>query len=133
MILCIRCTIVFANILIFSTFFSENSRIFVLNSDWYLRTKWITVSKVKSIRFVCPSNTHWSWTKASENMSRVAQRLSVRDPWKVVISLRDKMRNQWITQQTKIVDVMERIAWLKLNWVGNVAGMTDERWRKNIM
>lgn len=66
-------------------------------------------------------------------MPRVAQRLSVRDPWKVVISLRDKMRNQWITQQTKIVDVMERIAWLKLNWVGNVAGMTDERWRKNIM
>ena len=46
-------------------------------------------------------------TKASEKL-RVTQRAMERSM--LGISLRDKMTNQWIRQQTKVVDVMERIA-----------------------
>ena len=70
-------------------------------------------------------------TKASENKLKVAQRAMERSM--LGISLRDKYTNQWIRQQTKIVDVMERIASLKWNWAGHIARMTDERWTKTIM
>ena len=70
-------------------------------------------------------------TKASENTLRVAQRAMERSM--LGISLRDKRTNQWIRQQTKVLDVMERIASLKWNWAGHIARMTDERWTKTIM
>ena len=70
-------------------------------------------------------------TKASENKLKVAQRAM--ESSMLGISLRDKMTNQWILQQTKIVDVMERIASLKWNWAGHIARMTDDRWTKTIM
>ena len=70
-------------------------------------------------------------TKASENKLRVAQRAMERSM--LGISLRDKKTNQWIRQQTKVVDVMERISNLKWNWAGHIARTTDERWTKNIM
>lgn len=70
-------------------------------------------------------------TKASENKLRVTQRAMERSM--LGISLRDKMTNQWIRQQTKVVDVMERIASLKWNWAGHIARMTDERWTKTIV
>ena len=70
-------------------------------------------------------------TKASENKLRVTQRAMERSM--LGISLRDKMTNQWIRQQTKVVDIMERIASLKWNWAGHIARMTDERWTRNIM
>src|ERR1700748_2399940 len=70
-------------------------------------------------------------TKASENKLRVAQRAMERSM--LGISLRDKMTNQWIRQQTKVVDVMERIASLKWNWAGHILRMTDERWTKAIL
>src|ERR1700748_1305792 len=63
-------------------------------------------------------------TKASENKLRVTQRAMERSM--LGISLRDKMTNQWIRQQTKVVDVMERIASLKWNWAGHILRMTDE-------
>src|ERR1700744_4222155 len=70
-------------------------------------------------------------TKVSENKLRVTQRAMERSM--LGISLRDKMTNQWIRQQTKVVDVMERMASLKWNWAGHIARMTDERWTKTIM
>ena len=70
-------------------------------------------------------------TKASENKLRVAQRAMERSM--IGITLRDRQTNQWIRQQTRVVDVMERIASLKWNWAGHIARMTDERWTKIIM
>ena len=67
-------------------------------------------------------------TKASENKLRIAQRAMERSM--LGISLRDKITNQWIRQQTKIVDVMERISSLKWNWAGHIARMTNDRWTK---
>ena len=70
-------------------------------------------------------------TRASENKLRVTQRAMERSM--LGITLRDKMTNQWIRQQTKVVDVMEEIASLKWNWAGHIARMVDERWTKTIM
>ena len=70
-------------------------------------------------------------TKASENKLRVAQRAMERSM--LGKTLRDRMTNQWIRQQTKVVDVMERIASLKWSWAGHIARRTDGRWTKTIM
>jgi len=70
-------------------------------------------------------------TKASANKLRVAQRAMERAM--LGVSLRDRMTNEWIRQQTKVTDVMERIASLKWNWAGHIARMTDDRWTKTIM
>ena len=47
------------------------------------------------------------------------------------INLRDK-KTIISRQQTKVVDVMTRIASLKWNWAGHIARMTDDRWTKAI-
>lgn len=70
-------------------------------------------------------------TKASKNKLRVAQRAMERSM--LGITLRDRMTNQWIRQQTRVVDVMKRIATLKWSWAGHIARRTDERWTKKIM
>ena len=49
------------------------------------------------------------------------------------IVLRDRMTNEWIRQQTKVTDVMERIATLKWSWAGHIARRTDGHWTKTIM
>lgn len=70
-------------------------------------------------------------TKASENKLRVAQRAMERSM--IGITLRDRMTNEWLRQQTKVTDVMERIASLKWSWAGHIARRTDGRWTKTIM
>ena len=47
-------------------------------------------------------------TYTSENKLRVTQRAIERIM--LAISLRDEMTNQWIRQQTKVVDIMERVS-----------------------
>ena len=85
-------------------------------------------------RCVLPVLTYGAETltlkKASENKLRVAQRAMERSM--LGITLRDKMTNQWIREQTKVVDVMERIASLKWSWAGHIARRTDDRWTKTI-
>ena len=70
-------------------------------------------------------------TKASSNKLRVAQRAMGRSM--LGITLRDKHTNEWIRQQTKVVDVMTRIASLKWDWAGHIARMDDDRWTKVIL
>ena len=70
-------------------------------------------------------------TKASSSKLRVAQRAMERSM--LGITLRDKKTNEWIRQQTRVVDVMTRIASLKWNWAGHIARMTDDRWTKAIL
>ena len=70
-------------------------------------------------------------TQASAQRLRVAQRAMERAM--LGVSLRDKKTNEWIRQQTKVQDVMERIASLKWNWAGHIARMTDDRWTKWIL
>lgn len=50
-------------------------------------------------------------TKASANKLRVAQRGMERAM--LAVLLRDKLTNEWIRRQTKVTDIMKRIATLK--------------------
>lgn len=70
-------------------------------------------------------------TAKSANKLRVAQRHMERVM--LGITLRDRMTNVWIRQQTKLTDVMERVSSLKWNWAGHIARMEDDRWTKLIL
>lgn len=43
------------------------------------------------------------------------------------VSLRDKIRNEEIRRRTKVVDIIQRIAELKWQWVGHVARLGVDR------
>jgi len=49
------------------------------------------------------------------------------------ISLRDRIPNKIMRQRTKVVDVVERIASIKLAWAGDLAIIRDERWTKRVI
>lgn len=70
-------------------------------------------------------------TRKSVNKIRVAQRAMERSMLRV--TLRDKIPNERIRQRTGVIDAIQRITYLKWNWAGHVARMTNERWTKKIM
>lgn len=48
------------------------------------------------------------------------------------LRLRDKVLNIEI-RRTKVADVIEKITYLKWNWVGHIARICDGRWTKRIL
>lgn len=70
---------------------------------------WAALGKLKLIFKIgngkCLARVYLQWTELERSMFG--------------ITLIDKMTNQWIRQQMKIVDVIERIASLKWNWENN--------------
>ena len=69
-------------------------------------------------------------TKAAQKLN-VTQRSMERQM--LNISLRDRKRNAWIRQQTKICDIMRRIASRKWQWAGHVARRLYQRWTTEIL
>ncbi|XP_044767130.1 uncharacterized protein LOC123323016 [Coccinella septempunctata] len=65
-------------------------------------------------------------TKKTANQMRVMQRAMERVM--LGISLRDRKRNEDIRQKTRVIDVIERIAELKWQWVGHVARKDRTHW-----
>ncbi|XP_030753651.1 uncharacterized protein LOC115880560 [Sitophilus oryzae] len=49
------------------------------------------------------------------------------------ISLRDHIRNADIGRQTRITDIVERIANSKWSWAGHMARQSKERWAKRLL
>ena len=49
------------------------------------------------------------------------------------LSRRDKTRNAWIRQQTKICDIMGRVASRKWQWASHVARGSDHGWISKIL
>ena len=72
-----------------------------------------------------------SLTQATATKLRVAQRGMERSM--LGLTLRDRVRNEEIRRRTGVTDVIERIAWLKWNWAGHVARMTDGRWTRKVI
>ena len=72
-----------------------------------------------------------SLTQATATKLRVAQRRMERSM--LGLTLRDRVRNEEIRRRTGVTDVIERIAWLKWNWAGHVARMTDGRWTRKVI
>ena len=74
-----------------------------------------------------------TWTlnaKATQKL-KVPQRSMERQM--LNISRRDKKKNTWIRQQTKICDIMRRVASRKWQWAGHIARRSDQRWTTEIL
>ena len=68
----------------------------------------------------------WTITPAVIEKLQVAQRAMERAL--LGITLRDRRRNSWIRDKTKMIDIGERIAQLKWDFAGHVARLKDGRW-----
>jgi hypothetical protein len=70
----------------------------------------------------------WTLTKKQEQKIQVTQRRMERIM--LGITLKDKKRNTWIRQQTKITDALTYIKKSKWRWAGHIARREDGRWSK---
>lgn len=73
----------------------------------------------------------WSLNVRSIQKLRVAQRGMER--CMLGITRRDRKRNEWVREQTKVRDVIDVVMRLKWKWAGHIARRTDGRWTRSIL
>ncbi|CAK1592844.1 unnamed protein product [Parnassius mnemosyne] len=49
------------------------------------------------------------------------------------VSLRDKLRNEYIRSRTKVTEIAQRISKLKWQWAGHIPRRTDHRWGRKVL
>ena len=74
---------------------------------------------------------HWLWRTKSIKKIQVMQRAMERSMLEIL--LRDRVPNSTIHLRTRLIYVVERIAFLKWNWGGHIAWTSDGRWTKRIL
>ena len=67
----------------------------------------------------------WSLTMGLLRRLRITQRAMERAM--LGVSLRDRLRNEYIRKRTKVTDIALRICKLKWQWAGHIARRTDGR------
>jgi hypothetical protein len=72
----------------------------------------------------------WQTTKKQRAKLIITQRAMERTMLK--ITRRDRMRNTWIREKTKVKDVLSEAAKQKWRWAGHVARQRDGRWTKEV-
>ncbi|KAL0881353.1 hypothetical protein ABMA27_001230 [Loxostege sticticalis] len=72
----------------------------------------------------------WVTTKAILQKLIVTQRAMERRL--VGVSLRDRMTNKWLRKESKVSDIVKRIANLKWQWAGHIARKSDS-WCKDLL
>ena len=81
---------------------------------------------------VTPAMTYgaetWSLTNKLTSQLQVAQRSMKRAI--LNITQRDRKRNEWIREQTKVLDIIAKAKSLKWEWAGHIGRMADNRWAK---
>lgn len=79
---------------------------------------------------ILPVMTHrcetWALNKAMAETLAVAQRKMERII--LNITLRDRMQNTWIRQETGVSDIVNAIRMAKHRWAGHIARLSDNRW-----
>jgi hypothetical protein len=73
----------------------------------------------------------WTLTVALVHQFKVAQRAMERAM--LGVSLKDRIRNEYIRQRTKVIDIAQRISKLKWQWAGHISRRTDNRWGKRVL
>jgi len=68
----------------------------------------------------------WTLTIGLVHQFKVAQRAMERAM--LGVSLKDRIRNEYIRQRTKVIDIALRISKLKWQWAGHISRRTDGRW-----
>lgn len=67
---------------------------------------------------------HIDWKLLKDLWSALCSRHYQRE----AITLRDRVRNKEIREQTKVTDIIEQFARLKWQWVGHVARQNRNKW-----
>ncbi|CAH2241591.1 jg3926 [Pararge aegeria aegeria] len=52
---------------------------------------------------------------------------------RVRVSQRDQIRNKEIRRRTRVTETAERVAKLKLQWLGHIARRTDGSWDRKVL
>ncbi|CAH2218391.1 jg4437 [Pararge aegeria aegeria] len=73
----------------------------------------------------------WSLTMGLIRRPRVTQRAMERVM--LEISLRDRTSNVEIRRRTRVTDIAQRVAKLKLLWAGNIVRRKDGRWGPKVL
>ena len=79
---------------------------------------------------ILPVLTHGceTWTSTKKINQRLAVTQSAMTRSMLGITRRNRESNKWIREQTKVMDVVEKIRTLKWRWAGHVARMQENRW-----
>ncbi|CAK1590619.1 unnamed protein product [Parnassius mnemosyne] len=72
----------------------------------------------------------WSFNAGRIRKIKVAQRAIERA---MLVSLRDRLKNEDIHSRTRVTDVAQRISTLKWQWAGHIARSTDNRWGRKVL
>ncbi|KAL0831265.1 hypothetical protein ABMA28_002113 [Loxostege sticticalis] len=111
-----------------------------ISGKYYIRKHYLLISNQKpeqnSFNLLCilPVLTYgaetWVTTKAILQKLIVTQRAMERRL--VGVSLRDRMTNKWLRKESKVSDIVKRIANLKWQWAGHMARKSDS-WCKDLL
>ena len=69
-----------------------------------------------------------TWTSTKKINQRLAATQRAMEKSMLGITRRDRKSNKWIREQTKVMDVVEKIRTLKWRRAGHIARMQDNRW-----
>ena len=73
----------------------------------------------------------WTLTVGLVHQFKVAQRAMERAM--LGVSLKDRIRNEYIRHRTKVIDIAQRISKLKWQWAGHISRRTDNRWGRRVL
>lgn len=74
-----------------------------------------------------------TWTMTKRNIDKLIKTQRAMERQMLHVTLKDKKRNTWIRQRTKVTDVRDRSARLKWQFAGHNARQTDTRWNVRVL
>ena len=93
--------------------------------------------KVKTKAFnqcILPAMTYGAetWTTSSTTMFKMAVAQRRMERIMLGITLRDRKRNEWVRNRTKVMDISTSIIRKKWQWAGHIMRRTDDRWTRRM-
>ena len=74
-----------------------------------------------------------TWTLTNRTVRKLQTTQRSMERCMLGFTRRDRKRNTWIREQTKVTDVICRVKKLKWNWVGHLARRNDDRWTTKVL
>jgi hypothetical protein len=103
--------------------FGRNSIIFKSKMPLHLKSKTFDQCILPVLTYGCET---WTLNATITNKLATTQRSMERSM--LGITKRDRKRNTWIRNKTKVTDIIQRVKSLKWQWAGHIARRTDNRW-----
>ena len=74
-----------------------------------------------------------TWTLTNRTIRKLQTTQRSMERCMLGFTRRNRKRNTWIREQTKVTDVICRVKKLKWNWVGHLARRNDDRWTTKVL